>query len=245
MDSPVSRTVSLAINSLLALISKGEYPPGTRLPSERTLSTTLRVSRTSVRLALLHLAEQGVLESNSKRGWYVRKGKRFSDRSSELESFTEVARARGFEPSSEVVVAKRRRASLEEAEGLNIPPVASVIEIIRIRKLDGIPICIDSSIMASGICDKILEIDLSTASIYESLQKLCGLTIVKSAYSLQAKRATPEQAQVLALEQNEPILEVSAKTSGSDGSIILLSLTQYRGDSYRFHAELFRRSLNY
>lgn len=223
-------------------MSEGGFPPGTRLPSERVLATTLEVSRTSARLALQNLAEQGILESDSKRGWYVRKGRQFSDRSSELESFTEVARARGFEPSSEVISAKRRKATLDEAEDLNIPPVASVIEVIRVRKLDGIPICIDSSVMASGICDKILEVDLTTASIYQSLQEFSGLAIFKSSYSLQAKRATSEQAQILVLEPNEPILEVIAKTSASNGSIILLSQTQYRGDSYLFHADLFRRS---
>jgi GntR family transcriptional regulator len=196
-------------------------------------------------LALQNLAEHGILESNSKRGWYVRKGRQFSDRSSELESFTEAAKARGFEPSAEVISAKRRKATLDEAADLNIPPVASVIEVIRIRKLDGMPICIDSSVIASGICDKILEADLTTASIYQAIQEYSNLVIFKSSHSLQARPATPEQVKILALDPNEPILEVIAKTSASNGSIILLSRTQYRGDSYLFQADLFRRSQKY
>jgi len=120
-----------------------------------------------------------------------------------------------------------------------------VIEVVRLRKLDGVPICIDSIVMASGVCDKILEIDLKTASIYEALQRLCGLNIHKSSYFLQAKQPTPGQVKMLGLDEGEPILEVSATTRTEDGLIVLVSLTQYRGDSYRFQADLFRRSQSY
>ena len=245
METLESPTVKLATKALLRLISEGEYPAGTRLPGERALSITLQVSRTTTRFALQDLEAQGILESHSKRGWYVRKQSKFSDRTSELESFTEVARARGLVSTSKVLSAKRRRATLQESEVFLIAPAAQVIEVVRLRKLDGVPICIDSSVMASGVCDKILEIDLKTASIYEGLQRLCGLNIHKSSYFLQAKQPTPEQITMLGLDEGEPILEVSATTRTEDGSIVLVSLTQYRGDSYRFQADLFRRSQSY
>jgi GntR family transcriptional regulator len=245
MDQLATPTVALAMNSLLSLMNEGKFQPGTRLPSERMLSETLQVSRTTTRLALQNLEDAGVLESHSKRGWYVRKPKNFSDRSTELESFTEVARARGFEPSADVIEAKKRRATLDEAENLSIPPGSEVIEIIRVRRLDGVPVCIDASVVAAGYCDPVLTIDLRHESVYKALQTLCGLSIYKSSYSLEAKSATKDQAVLLIIEPGEPLLQVTAKTSTADGRTVLLSLTHYRGDSYRFQAELYRGTLNY
>ena len=82
METLQSPTVKLATKALLRLISEGEYPAGTRLPGERALSITLQVSRTTTRFALQDLEAQGILESQSKRGWYVRKQSKFSDRTS-------------------------------------------------------------------------------------------------------------------------------------------------------------------
>ena len=245
MEQLTSPTVNLAMNSLLGLLAEGKFPPGTRLPSERVLSESLQVSRTTMRQALQNLEGAGVIESQSKRGWYVKKPKNFADRSTELESFTEVAHSRGFKPTSKVIEKRTRRASLDETETLGIPPGSKVIEITRVRKLDDVPICIDASVMAAGICDPILEIDLEHDSIYKSLQTLCGLTIFKSSYSLQAKSADIDQAKLLSIEPGEPLLEVAARTSTSDGRTVLMSLTHYRGDSYRFQAELYRGTIKF
>ncbi|NBQ88103.1 MAG: FadR family transcriptional regulator [Betaproteobacteria bacterium] len=56
---------------LLALIEQGEYPPGTRLPSERELAQQLGVSRPSVREALIALEVEGWVEVRTGSGVYV------------------------------------------------------------------------------------------------------------------------------------------------------------------------------
>ena len=54
-----------------SLIDQGSLCPGDRLPPERTLAETFRVSRNSVREALRSLSEQGVVESRRGDGTYV------------------------------------------------------------------------------------------------------------------------------------------------------------------------------
>ncbi len=55
-----------------ALISEGEYTPGSRLPPERDLARQLGVSRPSVREALIALEVEGLLDVRVGSGIYVR-----------------------------------------------------------------------------------------------------------------------------------------------------------------------------
>lgn len=57
---------------LRTLIDNGEYPQGTRLPPERDLAQQLRVSRPSVREALIALEVEGRVEVRMGSGIYVR-----------------------------------------------------------------------------------------------------------------------------------------------------------------------------
>ncbi len=61
---------------LRSLIDAGEFAIGTRLPAERELAKQLRVSRPSVREALIALEVENVVEVRSGSGIYVLKKKR-------------------------------------------------------------------------------------------------------------------------------------------------------------------------
>ena len=50
-----------AYQQLAALLDRGVYPPGSRLPGERSLADELKVSRSTLRLALVQLAEDSRL----------------------------------------------------------------------------------------------------------------------------------------------------------------------------------------
>lgn len=58
-------------DQLRALLSKGEYPAGTRLPAERDLAKQLGVSRPSVREALIALEVDGWVEIRTGSGVYA------------------------------------------------------------------------------------------------------------------------------------------------------------------------------
>jgi DNA-binding FadR family transcriptional regulator len=58
-------------DQICALIIEGEYTPGSRLPAERDLAKQLRVSRPSVREALIALEVEGMLDVRVGSGIYV------------------------------------------------------------------------------------------------------------------------------------------------------------------------------
>src|SRR6188474_3964988 len=58
-------------DQIAALIERGEYPVGARLPPERDLARQLGVSRPSVREALIALEVEGYVEVRMGSGVYV------------------------------------------------------------------------------------------------------------------------------------------------------------------------------
>lgn len=75
------------------LIAAGTFKPGTRLPAERQLALSLKVSRSSLREALSALELQGVLEIRMGSGAYVRRRPADNPVASALARLTADARA--------------------------------------------------------------------------------------------------------------------------------------------------------
>jgi hypothetical protein len=60
--------------TMRARIAAGTYPPGSRLPSARTLSQELGVATRTVRKALAPLAAEGLIETRPGWGTFIRRG---------------------------------------------------------------------------------------------------------------------------------------------------------------------------
>jgi GntR family transcriptional regulator, transcriptional repressor for pyruvate dehydrogenase complex len=60
-----------AVTALRALLARGQYQPGDRLPPERDLASGLGLSRPTLREAIRRLTEAGILESRRGSGTYV------------------------------------------------------------------------------------------------------------------------------------------------------------------------------
>ena len=65
-----------------------------------------------------------------------------------LESFSETAARLGLTPSSDVLRAAEAPATLDEAEELGIAPGSPLFHLDRIRRLDGVPVAVDTSFFA-------------------------------------------------------------------------------------------------
>ena len=220
-------------------LHRGVFTPGSRLPGERDLAGRLGVSRSTLRQALGRLAEQGALERSSQRGWFV-PDRVMGEPPSTLQSFTEMAHARGLTPRSRVLSRSERSATFEEAGRLRIPPAARVLEVRRLRSLDEVPVCVDTNIVVLGQAPGLAEVDLTDRSLYATLEQTCGVGIARSAYSVRADACSEETAALLGIEPGSPVLVGEETTYAVDGTPVLCGVMCYRADAYRFHADLFR-----
>jgi DNA-binding FadR family transcriptional regulator len=62
-------------DQVAGLIARGEFPPGSRLPTERELASLLGVSRPSVREGLIALEVEGLVDVRVGSGIYVRRSR--------------------------------------------------------------------------------------------------------------------------------------------------------------------------
>jgi GntR family transcriptional regulator len=220
-------------------LRRGAYPPGSRLPGERDLAGSLGVSRSTLRLALGMLAEEGWLERSSQRGWFVRHDM-VGEPPSTLQSFSEMARARGLRPRSKVLLHRVRPAVFEEAERLGVAPASRVLELRRLRSLDEVPVCVDASVVVLARAPGLAEADLEDRSLYDTLEQDCGLRIARSSYTVRAEAVDADTAGLLGVEPGAPVLIGEETTYTADGTPVLAGRMVYRSDAYRFQADLFR-----
>ncbi len=111
--------------SLVSDISAGRYGPHQRLPSERELSTHYKVSRMTVRQALLELARDGMIYTRTGKGTFVAEPK-IDQRLRTLSGFTQDVSARGGKPTSRVLEFKVVPATPDIAAALLLPPETEV-----------------------------------------------------------------------------------------------------------------------
>lgn len=234
------KTAIRAQNTILDMIQRGVFPPGSKLPGERDLAEAVGVSRGVLRKALALLEESGHVESSAWRGWFVH-----ADHVSEpktLRSFTEIAQDKGLRATAQIVNKVVRPSTILEAEALAIAPSARVIHTTRIRGFDGTPICVDVSIIPEARAPELVDADLTDASLYRALEELSGVRVIRSDYAVHAEAVTVEVATQLNIAEGAPVLVGEEIAFDLSDRPILLGRLTYRGDAYRFEATLFREA---
>ena len=226
-------------DQLAAELGSGALTPGDRFPPERELCQRLNVSRVTLRRALKQLEIDGVLVS-APRGWLVAGA--LEKAPNELLGFSELARARGLEPTSQIIRARLRPASIDEAELLQVAPGSELVELVRLRLLDGVPTAVDDSCVPSSLVPGLLEQDLDSMSLYRTLENDHGIVVSHADYSVEARAADGEVAELLGVRPGEPLLVARQTTYDQAGVAVQHAQISYRGDRYRFRATLARRS---
>lgn len=118
--------------SLRSRIIEGEFRPGSRLPSETTISQEYGVSRVTVRTAIKLLESQGIVHVQHGSGTYVADfGGQVRTGLQELRSISETIRQMGFTPRMDRHRIEQRPATEEEATKLELPPGSEVISVER------------------------------------------------------------------------------------------------------------------
>jgi DNA-binding FadR family transcriptional regulator len=126
----VQRLYRQIADHLSELIASGEFPEGTRLPSERELAEQLGVSRPSVREALIALEVAGKVEVRVGSGIFVapRRPVALVDPSKEGQGPFELLRARAL-VEGEVAAEAARTADPEELD-----VIRAAVEEMRVRQ---------------------------------------------------------------------------------------------------------------
>ncbi|WP_395676515.1 GntR family transcriptional regulator [Inquilinus sp.] len=219
-------------------IASGKLAAGGRIPAERDLLERLSISRVTLRRALQSLVEAGVLTASHGRGWFVSADapKEFPNT---LESFSETAARLGLTPSSDLLRAAAAPATLDEAEVLGVAPGARLFHLDRIRRLDGVPVAVDTSFFAASLAPDWGGVDFSTASLFRLLTE-AGVDLARADTTIEAQEADATLAGHLEIEPGKPVLVLRQLIVDAAGRPLLSSTIRYAGDRYRLRTAFSR-----
>ncbi|SAL43191.1 GntR family transcriptional regulator [Caballeronia terrestris] len=234
-DAQNSTPLYLQLAARLATaIHAGAWSAGEALPSERTLSEGVGVSRITARNAIALLVEQGLIRRVRGAGSFITP--RVEDPLSRLTGFTKKMEQRGFKPDSVWLAREVRTASRDEMVQLGLSPGAGVASLRRLRRADGIVMAVEHSTLPASVVPQPLAIG---ASLYRYLEER-GTSVVRALQHFRAVNAGAEIARLMGIAPRAALLVITRIGYSSDQRAIELTDTYCRDDYYDFVAELHR-----
>jgi len=219
-------------DDLRAAIVAGEYPAGTRLPSESDLAERYSVSRGTVRQAFAALRADGVIASRRGARRIVLGGPQLQS-FGELASFSRWAHAIGEVPSGRVIALDRREAKPSEAEQLALAAGTRIYHLTRVRLLSGHPVMIERSAFPDRVGALVAGMDLGHESIYERLGEL-GVIFADAGHVIDSVPAAADDARLLETRPRVPLLRERRRTTDPSGVPIEWSEDRYLGSAVAF-----------
>jgi GntR family transcriptional regulator len=220
--------------NLATAIHCGVWSAGEALPSERTLSDAIGVSRVTARKAITLLVEQGLIRRAPGARSFITP--RVEDPLSRLTGFTKKMEQRGFRPDSVWLEREVRLANRDEVVHLGLSPGAPVASLRRLRRADGIVMAVEHSALPVAVVPDPLAIG---ASLYRYLEGR-NLSVVRALQHFRAVNAGADIARLMGVAPRAALLVITRIGYCADQRAIELTDTYCRDDYYDFVAELHR-----
>lgn len=211
-------------------IASGLYPVNSRIPSEQELCQTYRVSRVTVRKALLDLTQEGLLKRHQGKGTFV-SIPRIQKDLLEITSFHSACQLMGATPSTKVLHSTIKNADAQDIAQLHLATDDKVIEIFRIRLADDEPVMLENNHFPIQY-EYLLQEDLS-ASLYQALSNH-QVEPTQAVHDISLCYATQGQAKHLGLEAGAALLQLFEVIFDQNGLPLHTSHQFIRGDRFTF-----------
>jgi GntR family transcriptional regulator len=210
---------------LLRRIRQGEFPAGTRLPSEADLAESYQVTRGRVRTALAGLARRGLIVSRRNAGWLVQ-AEHQTQSLDRMRSFSQWAWDHDRVPTGVTLRRERRPADAREAKLLRIKLGDPVSVFVRLRSLDGRKVMVERSTWAPWVAPLIDALPDDAPSTTRALAE-AGIDVVVGQHRIEAVAAGSQDAEWLGVRRSSPLLQVERITETQSGRLVEIGVDRY------------------
>ncbi|WP_299531426.1 GntR family transcriptional regulator [uncultured Streptomyces sp.] len=210
--------------------------PGDAIPSERTLSAELGVSRPTLRAAVDELVATGQLVREHGRGMFVAPAKITQELVSDDAAFA-LPRAAGAW-SSRLLQLDTVRAGARIGRKLRVSPAADVVYIARLRLVDGAPMAIEHLHIPADLVPSLTPQELEAGDLYDHLREHHHVHVDHAVQSIEPTVINEAEAAVLDIPVLSPALLIERLTTDTAGRPVEYVHSLYRGDRYRIVSRL-------
>jgi DNA-binding GntR family transcriptional regulator len=207
--------------------------PGTQLPTESVLCQEYDVSRITVRRAVEDLIRAGRLVREQGRGTFVTEPSRlqhvretFDDR---VTGFYRQQTLLGREVTT-TVIKKGLTRSPQAASFLEANPADELIELERLRYVDGVLHQHVLTYLVAARYPAFLELDLTQGSLYDFLEKTYGINLIRNDLIVRLGRVTAHVAQALGATPDACVLTIESVVFSNDGKPVAFGITHHTPD---------------
>ncbi|MCW2849807.1 MAG: GntR family transcriptional regulator [Marmoricola sp.] len=215
-------------------IHSGAVPTGTLFQNEVDLAASLGLSRPTMRRAMQHLVDKGLVVR--RRGIGTRVVQPKLRRSLELTSLNDDLTRAGRKPTTEVLSFERVQATDVVAERLEVPEATVVHELVRIRRADGEPIARLINYLPEHIV-AFDELDLAEHGLYELIRRQ-GVVLHSATQTLGARTATAAEARLMSEPRGAALVTAQRVTYDDHGQAVEFGNHIYASSRYTFEINL-------
>jgi len=215
-------------------IHTGVIPTGTLFQNEVDLAASLGLSRPTMRRAMQHLVDKGLVVR--RRGIGTRVVQPKLRRPLELTSLYDDLTRAGRKPTTETLSFETVEAADDVADRLEVPEGTPVLELVRLRRADGEPIAKLTNYLPERIAT-FSEDDLGEHGLYELIRQQ-GVTLHSATQTLGARTATAAEARLLEEPRGGALVTAQRVTYDDHGIAVEYGTHIYAASRYTFEINL-------
>lgn len=222
-------------SALVEIIINTPLAEHARLPSEAELCERFGVSRTVVREALNQLVFERIIYKLQGKGAFVAGRREDQDFLGSNVGFSGEWHERHRAVSRRII-----RQELEQAEPrakhlLRLSTDLTVVALDRVLSVDGLPRILVHTKVVSALAPELEHVPLENRSLYDTLFRKYGIRMRRAERWLAAVSATPEQAFLLGVPENSPLIAIESIGFSTHDEAIEYYTAFYRTDRGRLH----------
>ncbi|BDD42041.1 GntR family transcriptional regulator [Streptococcus ruminantium] len=230
----VEKPLYLQLVDELEVAIRDRMAPNDKLFSERELTQVYGVSRITVRLALQELEKRGLVYKKHGKGTYVSEISKAAVDLSQAYSFTEQMKEIGKVPRTSILSFELVKATNYIAQHLQVSFGEEVLEIERLRLADEVPMMLERTYVPVSLFSGLTAQRMKEKPLYEIFSEDYGQTIRLAEEEFYASIALDNEAKILGIPSNAPVLHLVRKTYNDKNRMIEFTFSIARADQFRY-----------
>lgn len=210
-------------------IKFGSLKRGERLASEALLAKHYGVSRMTLRQALGQLETEGLVVRLHGKGTFVTEKHTVRRQGSNLNLLHEQLGVSEDSIRTKILVKKVIEASTNVARSLSLSPGQRVVQVKRLRFLDGKPIAVQESWIPYILVPSLVRQNLLRGSLYLTLEG-AGLRVKWAEQEVSAYLPNEATANQLDIATSDPVLQIQRVAYIAEDTPIEFACSYMRGD---------------
>ncbi|SAI31348.1 GntR family transcriptional regulator [Bordetella ansorpii] len=228
--------------SLREAIFRGDFQPGSMLPSEAELEKQFGISRITVRRAIDELTSRALVRREKGRGTRVlERTLPPSGIIGSIEAMVDSSLAMGMQTEVQLLEFEYVPAPEAAARALDLERGVPVQHAIRVRKLDATPFSYLETYVPETVGRRYERHDITAQPLVALLEE-AGITISRAVQTISAESATPELGRALHLAPGAPLLKVERTVYAQDDLPVEYITAWYHPQMYKYRMALERQN---